>query len=437
MSVMTGLAVAVAAAVVITVVRSDAIADSAKPGASAVSSSAVSTGRQSAAVVTVPPLSAGTVSSGDAGAGATGAGAAGASAAGEAAASSKDSAARQSAASVSSAAAARAANAAAAKAAAAKAAAEKVAAAKAAASSSAAASSAAAASAASSSAAAASASAASAASSSASAASSSSSASRSAAQESASAAAHPAADTTEAVDEAVTQAADRGVNQSVIVMNRQTGSVTTSVDADAEVPSMSLVKLFLAADVIDRAGGVAEVDADTLAQLEQMISTSDDSIAQDFYDQDGRSDIITRVSQTYGLTGTTPAPEPRYWGGVRITARDMASFLFQVLGDPDTGLWFAQAMQASTDTGADGFDQAFGVNALFGAGSKQGWGCCLAGVLAIHSVGFTANQIIVVLSTSEPDASHTLLATASQLTSDPGAQLAVAAATRTAAAAVG
>ena len=222
----------------------------------------------------------------------------------------------------------------------------------------------------------------------------------------------------------------------MVVLDRQTGSVTTSIDADRQVPSMSLVKLMLAADVIDRAGGIAGVDGETLGRLREMIAVSDDSIAQDFYDDGGRSAIIDRVADTYSLRETSPAPDPQYWGDVRVTAGDMASFLFQLLGKPDTGLWFIQSMEASEDTGADGFDQDFGVNSIPGSGSKQGWGCCLADVMAIHSVGFTAGQIIVVLSTSEPDASPDQLDTAEQLTADPGAQAAVAAATRTVAAAV-
>jgi hypothetical protein len=221
----------------------------------------------------------------------------------------------------------------------------------------------------------------------------------------------------------------------VVVMNRQTGTVTTSINADATVPSMSLVKLMLAADVIDQAGTIDQVNSDTLAQLHRMIAVSDDSIAQDFYDAGGRGAIITRVASNYGLTGTMPAPNPRYWGDVQVTARDMASLLYQLLNSRFSGLWFAQAMEAAEDTGADGFDQNFGVNAVPGTGSKQGWGCCLGSVLAIHSVGFTAGQIIVVLSTSDPDAASSKLATARQLTADPGAQAALAAVTRTAAAA--
>lgn len=219
-------------------------------------------------------------------------------------------------------------------------------------------------------------------------------------------------------------------------MNRQTGSVTTSINADAEVPSMSLVKLMVAADVIDRAGGIDQVDDDTLAQLHRMIAVSDDSIAQSYYDQDGRSAIITRVSRTYDLDETSPAPDPEYWGDVRITAADMGSLLYQLLNSPDSGLWFTEAMEASEDTGADGFDQNFGMNAVPGTGSKQGWGCCLDDVLAIHSVGFTAGQIVVVLSTSVPDAVAGKLSTARQLSGDLGVQAARAAVSSTAAAAV-
>jgi hypothetical protein len=239
------------------------------------------------------------------------------------------------------------------------------------------------------------------------------------------AAAHPAPDTSEAVSEAVEQAAESGITQSVVVMNKQTGSVTTAVNADIEMPSMSLVKLILAADVIDTAGGAENVDLDTLDELHQMIIASDDSIAQALYDRNGKGAIITRMAIKYGLLGTSPSPQPRYWGDVRITARDMASLLDQLLHSVQTGDWFTEAMQGALSTGADGFDQDFGMNSVPGAGSKQGWGCCLGRVLSVHSVGFTASQIIVVLSTAEYDMPYQRLNTSAQLTRDPGARASV------------
>ena len=432
LAVAAGFVLVVGAAVTVTAVRSEA-KESGRTTATAVSlARATATASESAgSTVTVPALGAAAQSTPDtaaiasslaAASSAADAEASSAEARSEAARAESSSAAASSAAAGSAAASSSAASSAASQAAASKAAAESSA--KAAASSAAVASQAAASKAAASQAAASKAAASQAA-------ASQAAAEASAKAEAASAAAHPAPDTSTAVQEAVDQAADSGIRQSVVVMNRQTGSVTTSIDADRAVPSMSLVKLFLAADVIDQAGGVDDVSEDTLEQLHQMIIASDDSIAQEFYDDDGQGEIITRMADRYNLEETSPSPEARYWGDVQITAHDQASFLYQLLSDSETSAWFTEAMQESLDTGADGFDQNFGVNSVPGAGSKQGWGCCLGSVMAIHSMGFTANQIIVVLSTAQNDVSYTKLGTAQELTDDPGAQASVASVTHT------
>ena len=145
--------------------------------------------------------------------------------------------------------------------------------------------------------------------------------------------------------------------------------------------------------------------------------------------------IVERMAARYHLSDTGPSPEPRYWGNVRITAADVASFLAQVLADPRTGPFLSSAMLAATPTARDGFDQEFGMNAVGGAGSKQGWGCCLGGVVAIHSVGFTADEIVVVLSTAAPDAAALNVSGAGVFAEDPGFLASVAAATETARAA--
>ncbi len=238
-----------------------------------------------------------------------------------------------------------------------------------------------------------------------------------------------------AVGKAVQNAAALGVTEQVVVLNRSTGALITSSGSDDAVPAMSLVKLFLALDVIDSAGGVSNVDPATLAELKTMISTSDDVIASDVYAEYGGSASIERVIADYGLTGSSPSPEEEYWGDVRITASDVASLLYQALSATGTGSWLAGAMAAATDTAADGFDQDFGVNAISGAGSKQGWGCCLGGVVALHSAGFTADEIIVVLSTSYPDQDPSDLQSAGQLAADPGAQTAISSISATAGAA--
>ena len=239
-----------------------------------------------------------------------------------------------------------------------------------------------------------------------------------------------------AVDAAVQQAADNGITEHVVVADRSTGAVLASDGSESSVPSMSVVKLFVAADALELDGGPSHMDAEDLQQLHNMIEYSDDDIMQNYYDADGGDAIINRTVARYGLQDTTPTPEEEYWGDVRISARDMASFLQQALASPVTGPFLEAAMTSSADTGADGFDQDFGMNAIPGAGSKQGWGCCLDDVDAIHSVGFTANRIVVVLSASDPDKSYTLLGTATELADDSVTQAALTAVTRTAAVAV-
>jgi hypothetical protein len=249
-------------------------------------------------------------------------------------------------------------------------------------------------------------------------------------------AAASASATVAAVKDAVGEAADEGITQSVVIINRKTGKTLLSIDADDQVPAVSIAKLIFAADWMGTAGGGAELSADELAEMDDMISTSNDDIASDYYGYNGEGDLVTRVAKEYGLTGTEPASNPRYWGGIRITARDIASLLQQMLTDPRLGPYLAAPMLDSVETARDGYDQEFGMNAVVGAGSKQGWGCCLGGVVALHSAGFTATEIVVVLSTSYPDASGINVPDVRAFEDDPGFVAAVAASTRTAKAAV-
>lgn len=230
----------------------------------------------------------------------------------------------------------------------------------------------------------------------------------------------PTAQVTTALNQAVRSAAAQGITEDVVVLDRHTGGTLYFTGADTEVPAMSVAKLLFAVDVLDSAGGADKVAPSTLAELYQMIALSDDSLASDFYNDDGESAIVTRMASRYGLTGTEPAANPEYWGGIEITARDMASFLSQTLADPKTGPFLISAMSDATHTAADGYNQEFGMNAVVGAGSKQGWGCCLGGVVAIHSVGFTADRIVVALSTAPPDASGINVPQVSAFENDPG-----------------
>jgi hypothetical protein len=210
----------------------------------------------------------------------------------------------------------------------------------------------------------------------------------------------PQRDTTErntTTGAAVQHAAGLGIEQSVFVLARSSGAVLAEADPDRPMASMSLVKLFIAVDLLDRAGGADHLDSDTLETLWRMITVSDDHAASRLWIAGGDAAIVTRIVERFDLTGVQPPANPGMWGDTTVTARDVAQFLRHALADPLAGPWLVKAMQSAADVGADGFDQNFGMNAVSGTGSKQGWGCCLRGVRSLDSAGFSASRIVVVL----------------------------------------
>ncbi len=295
------------------------------------------------------------------------------------------------------------------------------------------------------------------------------------------------ADPSAAVDRAVAEAADQGVRLSVVVTDRSTGQTLVRRDADVAYPSLSLLKVMIAADVltngwpapaatstatstaastatstaastatstatstaastaastdavpdgtgddpVDDTGGdplPAVTDAAQVAALlTRMIATSDDVLAGDLYDAAGGDDLVDRVARRYGMTGTTPTPDGTYWGNVQVTADDLAALLTGVLADPRTAAVIGPAMRATTPIAADGVDQRFGMRLVPGAGSKQGWGCCLSGEAGIHSMGFTDDRIVVVLSGAEPDDEDLGNQDGQALQADPAARASFAA----------
>ena len=87
-------------------------------------------------------------------------------------------------------------------------------------------------------------------------------------------------------------------------------------------------------------------------------------------------DIVPAMAARYGLANTSNGPKtgPHDWGWELITADDEAKFLYEMSIDPVVGPLLMDAMANVAPTGADGFDQAFGLNSLTGDhGSKQGW----------------------------------------------------------------
>ena len=172
--------------------------------------------------------------------------------------------------------------------------------------------------------------------------------------------------------------------------------------ADRPFPTASLVKLFIAADVLHRArtGAVTLTPADR-AELELMIRSSNDPAASDLWVRFNGAQAVRDVAVRYGLTGTAPPRRWGQWGETTTTAADLARFLARlpVIAHPDDAEALLGWMRAATPIASDGFDQEFGVfGTLPGAAVKQGWMCCLAGQRHLHSMGVVGGRVVVLLS---------------------------------------
>jgi hypothetical protein len=173
--------------------------------------------------------------------------------------------------------------------------------------------------------------------------------------------------------------------------------------ADRPFPTASMVKLFVAEDILHRVRtGQASLGPNDLRLLENMIRRSDDAAASTLWVRFGAGRMVTDVATRYGLAGTAPPVVPGEWGEATTTARDLARFLvlLPTVAHPEDAATLMSWMSAATPQAADGFDQRFG---LFGTAPaltpvKQGWMCCVGGNRHLHSVGVVGTRVVVFLS---------------------------------------
>ncbi|MFJ7210746.1 hypothetical protein [Amycolatopsis sp. NPDC098790] len=177
---------------------------------------------------------------------------------------------------------------------------------------------------------------------------------------------------------------------SAVVFDRQLGKTTVSLHADRGYTSASLVKLLIALAVLERGGPVADV--------QRMLSRSDDDLASRFWSAYGGPAIVTGWAKRIGLTGTRAPADPGRWGDTRITAKDVVKIYQYVLAHGPAAIM--AALRAATERGSDGFRQYFGIPDAAGGRAwavKQGWSCCRP-TRMLHTSGVVGDYIVVVLS---------------------------------------
>ncbi|WP_157355797.1 serine hydrolase [Nocardia terrae] len=176
--------------------------------------------------------------------------------------------------------------------------------------------------------------------------------------------------------QAAIQAASPGTSVGIDVVDTTTGTPIASLNADQQFYTASVVKLLIALDTLKSQNW--QPDSDTADQITQMLSTSDDDIADVLWDNGGNDAIIDRTVRDIGLTATTAPDDIAQWGETQTTPRDVVSVFHYITTEIPASArdLILGALHNTSQTAADGTDQYFGIpDALTGASwaVKQGW----------------------------------------------------------------
>jgi hypothetical protein len=158
------------------------------------------------------------------------------------------------------------------------------------------------------------------------------------------------------------------------MLDRRTGEIAGSSNLDAPSDTMSLVKVWLAADFLRRTD---YPDERSLNRLIIMIRDSDNKAAYEFYERNGGRAGIERMVQICGLTESKPYKIDGYWSNTEVSARDVAR-LGVCLADgraagPHWTDWLLTQMRLVRGVGDFGPRAAFPPEVAATIAIKNGW----------------------------------------------------------------
>lgn len=212
---------------------------------------------------------------------------------------------------------------------------------------------------------------------------------------------------------ATEEAAEQGADVTLLIRDREAG-IDVGNGNTRGIAIASVVKLFIADEMLR---DDTPLSADDRELFESMLRSSDDSAAEVFWNRFGASTIVTDVARRYGLTGTRPPNNGRWWN-TTSTAADLVTFYDKLLSG-ESGLpkekvdMIVGNLFAASPTGLDGtqpggtYPQRFGIpDGLPGekVGYKQGWMCCIGSDWMHLSTGIigTDRRYIMVIASEQP-----------------------------------
>lgn len=212
---------------------------------------------------------------------------------------------------------------------------------------------------------------------------------------------------------AATAAVDAlGTGFGVAVEDRATGR--TSVGAAGATPfyAASVVKLYTVVDILHRVEtGAVTLTTTDRTDIGRALSYSDDGAEDALWTKFGGAAGVARTIALAGLQDSSPPKDTSQWGETLISARDVVTLYDYVLDSmtPADRDMIMDALRNAQDSGADGFDQAFGLIAAprpAGVAAKQGW-MWIGDDFYLHSTGVLGpddHYVVAVLSENEASA---------------------------------
>ncbi|WP_426509222.1 hypothetical protein ACPPVO_00855 [Dactylosporangium sp. McL0621] len=179
------------------------------------------------------------------------------------------------------------------------------------------------------------------------------------------------------------------------VLDRRTGAMAGSDNANSAQRTASMIKAWLASDYLRRNPNPSKSN---LSQLSLMIRNSDNNAAAYFWGLDGRSASITRLVQTCGLTDSKAYID---WASTLVSARDAAR-MGACIGDgraagPKWTDWLLNEMRNVANDQKFGITPALPAAEQAGTAVKNGWIARSDGKWHVNCMAIGTDWVLSVL----------------------------------------
>jgi beta-lactamase class A len=171
-------------------------------------------------------------------------------------------------------------------------------------------------------------------------------------------------------------------NFNVTVVDLVEGCTYSIGDSAATFPTASTGKVIVATGVLEMVAARTLDYATVSADMELMITQSDNSAADRLFKIIGRNDAVVSIASRYGLANTTTGGA---WGTIMTNSADQALLLNQVVGTSESPLPEAQRtvlrdlMTRVKAEQAWGAGSTGGIPELWTSAVKNGWYLSVAG----------------------------------------------------------